>query len=104
VVEIPPVMPPDAAGALDLYQARAVIDGRDFGVREFHASGALLKQQYSVVFRLIRRDRLETVSADTFAIQPGPADVVLEGDPSDDGLSGVLSAALREIARLKGSR
>jgi hypothetical protein len=42
VVEIPPVMPPDAAGALDFYQARAVIDGRDFGVREFHASGALL--------------------------------------------------------------
>ena len=56
VVEIPPLIPSGSAAAVDLYEARAVIDGSDFRIREFHASGALLKQPYTVTFRLIHRE------------------------------------------------
>jgi len=106
VIEIPPVVPKGNAATLDLYQARAVIDGQDFRIREFEASGALLKQPYTVSFRLIRRDLLSpaSVSPEEFAIQAAPGDVVLEGEASDEPLTDVLNAALRELGRLKAGR
>jgi hypothetical protein len=103
VIEIPAVIPNGSAATLDLYQARAVIDERDFRIREFSASGALLKQPYSLSFRLISRDALppSSVSAEEFAIHAAPGDIVLEGEASDEPLSDVLNTALREIGRLK---
>jgi hypothetical protein len=103
VIEIPAVVPNGAAATLDLYQARAVIDGRDFRIREFEATGALLKQPYSLSFRLIRRELMSAaaVPPEEFAIHPAPEDVVLEGEGSDEPLMDVLNTALREIGRLK---
>ena len=51
VIQMPPVAPKTGAGTFDLYQARAVIDAGDFRIQEFEASGALLKQPYSVSFK-----------------------------------------------------
>ena len=104
VVEIPPVIPSGGAAALDIYQARTVIDGTDFRIREFQANGALLKQPFTVSFRLIRRELSESVPPEAFSIEPAPGDEVLEGEPSDEPWVDVLGAALREIARLKANR
>ena len=106
VIEIPAVVPNGNAAALDLYHARVLIDGRDFHVRQFEASGALLKQPYSVSFTLIRQDVLSpsSVTAEEFAIVAAPGDVVLESEASDEPLTDVLHTALRELGRLKAAR
>lgn len=104
VVEIPPLIPSGSAAAVDLYEARAVIDGSDFRIREFHASGALLKQPYTVTFRLIHREEGSAVPPESFAIQPGPGDVVLQAEPSGEPWTDALGAALREISRLRAGR
>ena len=103
-MEIPPVVPSGAAAAVDIYEARAVIDGNDFRIRQFHARGSLLKQPYAISFQLIRREMTDEAAPDDFSIQTGPADLVLEGDPLDEPGTDVLRAALREIARLKANR
>ena len=55
IVEIPPVTPPPTA-TLDLYSARAVISGSDFRIQEFEATGALLRQPFSVSVKLRTHD------------------------------------------------
>ena len=55
VIQIPTVTPAGGASMVDLYQARVVIDGNDFGIRELEASGTMFKQPYNVSFKLIRR-------------------------------------------------
>jgi hypothetical protein len=106
IVEIPAVVPSGPGAALDLYQARAVIDGRDFRIQEFDASGALLKQPYTVSFRLIRREALSSgsVGDDAFTIPASAGDVVLDGEASDEPWVDVLTTALREIGRLTANR
>ena len=105
IVEMPPVAPRANGVTLDLYQARAVIDGSDFHIEAFEASGALLKQPYSVSFKLIRRDvrPSSSVPATEFEIQPGPEDVILDGGPSDHPVVGLLATVLREVGRLRGN-
>jgi len=105
VIQMPPATTNAAAGMIDLYQARAVIDARDFRLQEFQASGALLKQPYSLSFKLLRRVVREAseVSPDEFAIPAGPGDVVLEGEATSDPLSDVITTVLRELGRLKGN-
>jgi hypothetical protein len=104
VVEMPRVTPASTAAVLDLYHARAVIDERDYRIREFEASGALLKQPYSVSFRLIRRSVRPSaeVSPDEFRLPVTAADVVLSGETAQDPLTDVLTVALREIGRARG--
>ncbi len=104
VIQMPAVTSNAAAGMIDLYQARAVIDARDFRMVEFQASGALLKQPYSLSFKLLRRTvrQASEVPADEFAIHPGPGDVVLEGEATTDPVSDVITTVLRELGRLKG--
>jgi hypothetical protein len=106
VVDIPAVVPSGPGAALDIYQARAVIDGRDFRIQEFDASGALLKQPYTVSFRLIRREALSagSVPDDAFTISASAGDVVLDGEASDEPWVDVLTTALREIGRLTVNR
>jgi hypothetical protein len=103
VVELPSVVPKGSAAVLDLYSARAVIDGQDFRVREFKASGAILKQPYDVTFRLISQEQVapEKLDAGTFAIQPGPDDVVLDGDVTDAPFTDVLDVVFKEVGRLR---
>jgi hypothetical protein len=104
VIQIPPVTPKAGVGVLDLYQARAVIDAGDFHLKEFEASGALLKQPYTVSFKVIRQSlRPATqVSPDEFEIQTAPGDVVLEGEATSDPMADVLGTVLKELGRSKG--
>ena len=105
VIQMPPVTPKaGAAGVFDLYRARAVIDARDFRLREFEASGALLKQPYTVSVKLIRQVTRQSaeVSPAEFEIQPGPDDVVFEGEATNDPIFDMMGAMLRELGRTKG--
>jgi hypothetical protein len=104
MIQIPQVTSKAAAGIVDLYQARAVIDASDFHITEFEASGALLKQPYNVSFRLLRQTtrRPADVSPTAFEIQAGPGDVVLEGEATNDPLQDVVGTVLRELGRIKG--
>ena len=101
VVEMPPVTPRSSVAMFDLYHARAVIDERDFRIQEFEASGAVLKQPYSVTFKLIRRSVRASaeVPAEEFAIAAGPEDVVLAGNAEHDPVTDVLTTVLRELGR-----
>jgi hypothetical protein len=103
VVETPAVAPRPSAAMLDLYHARAVIDERDFRIQEFEASGLLLKQAYSVTFKLIRRSVRPSaeVPAEEFDLTSGPGDVVLAGASEHDPLTDVLTTVLRELGRVR---
>jgi hypothetical protein len=103
VVEMPAVTPASNAAVLDLYRARAVVDGTDFRIEEFEASGALLRQPYSVSFRLINRSSRPSagVAAEEFALTAGPGDVVLSGATEVDPVSDVVTTLVRELARAK---
>jgi hypothetical protein len=104
LIEIPPVTPKEGAGMFDLYQARAVIDARDFRIQEFAASGTLLRQPYSVTFKLTRELRRQSadVAPAEFDIPAGSGDVVLEGEGANEPFSDVLLTVLRELGRIKG--
>ena len=104
VIQIPTVTSASGAGIVDLYQARVVIDGNDFGIRELDASGTMFKQPYNVSFKLIRRALRPAadVPAAEFAIPVRPGDLVLKGDATNDPVSDVLGTVLRELGRLKG--
>jgi hypothetical protein len=101
VVEMPPVTPASSAAMFDLYRARAAIDERDYRIQEFEASGSLLKQPYSVTFRLIQRAVRPSseVPAEEFMIAAGPGDVVLAGQAEHDPVTDVLTTALRELGK-----
>ena len=68
------------------------------------ASGSLLKQPYTVEFRLIRQSvRPSTeVAPEEFTIAAGPGDVVLAGDSESDPVTDVLTTVLRELGRVRG--
>jgi hypothetical protein len=84
---------------LDVFSARAVIDGGDFTIREFHAAGQVLKQPFDLSFRLIQQVKAAAVSPGSFDITPGPDDVVLEGPSSGDPLHEGIDIVLRELGR-----
>ena len=104
VIEIPPVPPRDGAATLDLYRARAVVrSDEDFRIDEFEASGALLKQPFSVSFKLLRREvwGAEGVPASAFEIPRGPGDIVLQGVSSDEPVGELLTTLVRGLAIAK---
>lgn len=101
VVETPQVKPSGAAATLDLYHARAVISAEDFRIHEFEGTGALLKQPFSVSFRLIEQ-RVIAASAADFSLEPGPNDVVLNGVAGDGPLEELLTTVVREMERTGG--
>jgi hypothetical protein len=105
VIQIPTITPASGASVVDLYQARVVIDGGDFRIRELEASGMMFKVPYSLSFKLIRRVTrpASQVGPNEFAILPQPGDVILKGDATNDPISDVLGTVLRELGRLKGN-
>jgi hypothetical protein len=105
IIEMPPVTPATSAAIFDLSHARVVIDGRDFRLLEFEASGSVLKQPYSASFRLIRRTvrPAAAVPPEEFMIPAGPGDVVLSGESGVDPITDVLTVVLRELGRVKSS-
>jgi hypothetical protein len=103
IVEIPPVTPTTPATTLDLFSARAVISGSDFRIQEFAATGTMLKQPFSVSVKLRTHDYVGgTATAESFEIQPGPDDVVLEGVAAEDPVTELMTTVLRELGRARG--
>jgi hypothetical protein len=102
VIEVPPVAATNAAATLDLHRARTVVSASDFRIQEFEAAGTLLKQPFSISFRLLQHvvlSGLVQMSPDPFELQTAPGDVVLQGAPSDHPFDEMLTAVIRELAR-----
>jgi len=103
IVEIPAVTTSTPAATLDLFTARAVISGSDFRIQEFEATGTILRQPFSVSVKLRTHDYVGgTASAATFEIEPGPDDVVLEGQAAEDPMTELMTTVLRELGRARG--
>jgi hypothetical protein len=103
IVEIPPMTPTNATATLDLFSARAVISGSDFRIQEFEATGTMLRQPFSMSAKLRTHEYVGgAATADSFAITPGPNDVVLEGEAAEDPLTELMTTVLRELGRARG--
>jgi hypothetical protein len=99
IVETPTVASHDAAAAtLDLYHARTVISAEDFRIHEFEGSGTLLRQPFSVSFRLLEQTVVPAASAN-FSLEPGADDVVIDGTPGEGPIEELLTAIVREAGR-----
>jgi len=104
VVEMPPVTPTTTAATLDLHRARAVVSATDFRIREFEASGTLLKQPFAISFKLLQHLVLSgnvQMTPDPFELLPGPGDVVLEGVAAEHPFEELLTTLARELARAR---
>ena len=101
IIDIPPVTPKNPAATLDIFGARAVISGTDFRIQEFEATGSLLKQPFSVSLKLRMQEYLGGQTP-SFDIEPGPDDVVLEGEAGDDPVSELMTTVLRELGQARG--
>jgi hypothetical protein len=99
LVEMPAVQARSSAAVLELFSARAVIDADDFRILEFDASGSILRQPYSMSFKLLRRTVRPSaeVSAEEFAAPTVDGDVVIEARADNDPMTDVLTALVREI-------
>jgi hypothetical protein len=103
VVEIPPVTPQNPSATLDLFSARAVISGTDFRIQEFTATGTMLRQPFSVSVKLRTHEYIGgAVTNESFAITPGPDDVVIEGQADEDPITELITTVLRELGRARG--
>jgi hypothetical protein len=99
VVETPAVVSRDAAAVtLDLHHARTVISAEDFRIHEFEGSGMLLRQPFSVSFKLLEQTVVAAGNAN-FALEPGPGDVAIDGTPGDGPIEELLTAIVREAGR-----
>ena len=104
IVEIPPVTPQTSTTTLDLISARAVISGTDFRIQEFNATGTILRQPFSVSVKLRTHEYIGGAATDdSFAITPGPDDVVLEGQADEDPVTELMTTVLRELGRARGN-
>jgi hypothetical protein len=101
IVDVPPVMPANPAATLDIFGARAVISAQDYRILEFQATGTVLKQPFSVSVNLLAQEYIGGASP-SFAIEPAPGDVVLEGEAGDDPITELLTTVLRELGRARG--
>jgi hypothetical protein len=103
-IEVPQVSAANTSAVWDLSHAEVLIDAKDFRIREFSASGTLLKQPYSISYRLIARTVVSAVQPEVFVVPSEPGEIVLAGDGTASPGTDVFFASLRELARLKGQR
>jgi hypothetical protein len=105
VIEVPAVTAsPGAATPLDLHRARVVVAGSDFHIRELDAAGTLLRQPFSVSFKLLRRAVRPPgdVAAAEFEIPRRMDDVVLEGTAEAEPVRELVTTIVRELASARG--
>jgi hypothetical protein len=95
--------PQNPTATLDLFSARTVISATDFRIQEFTATGTMLRQPFSVSVKLRTHEYIGgAVSDESFAITPGPDDVVLEGQADEDPVTELMTTVLRELGRARG--
>jgi len=103
-IEVPRVTGPGSNPVWDLTEARVLIDGRDFHIKEFFVRGSFLKRDYSMSFKLITRLQAATTNGDTFEVPHQPNEIVITGEGSAVPAHDVVMLALRELTRLKTGR
>jgi hypothetical protein len=101
VVETPAVASRDGVATLDLSHARTVISAEDFRIHEFEGSGTLLRQPFSVSFKLLEQTVVAAADAN-FSLEPGPDDVAIDGTPGDGPVEELLTAIVRDAGRAAG--
>jgi hypothetical protein len=102
IVETPTITPRDgAATTLDLHHARTVIGADDFRIHQFEGTGTLLRQPFSVSFKLLEQTVVAAADAN-FSLEPGPDDVMIEGTPGDGPIEELLTAIVRDGGRAGG--
>jgi hypothetical protein len=103
-IEVPQVSADNISAVWDLNHAQVLIDAKDFRITEFSASGTLLKQPYSISYRLIAHTVVSAVQPEVFVVPSEPGEIVLAGDGTASPTSDVFFASLRELARMKAQR
>ena len=104
VIEIPAANGTPSAATMELQQARAVVNGADFRLQAFEATGTIFRQPLSVSYKLLRQQvrNPADVPATEFQIQPGATDVLLRGDPSNHPPGEFVTTIVRELAAARG--
>lgn len=101
VIEMPSLPRPPTSVPLEVDQARVIIDGTDFRVRQFTARGVLLGQPFDVAFTLLSQVKAATLAPEDWEIPQGDDDVVIEGEGTGDALGDPMAVVLRELAKTR---
>jgi hypothetical protein len=101
VIELPEAPAAPAGAPLVLNRARVEIDGRDFRVRDFSATGTMLGLPFDASFTLITQIKAANLAPGDWEIEIGPDDVVIEG-AGEGEFSDSTRIVLRELGRRIG--
>ena len=104
VIEIPAANGTPSAATMELQRARAVVNGADFRLQAFEATGTIFRQPLSVSYKLLRQQvrNPADVPVTEFQIQPGDHDILLRGDPSNQPPGEFVTTIVRELAAARG--
>jgi hypothetical protein len=100
-VEVPHASAPGTSSVWDLSEARVLIDARDYHIVEFAVRGTLLKQAYSMSYKLLTHSITASVPATTFDVPTQAGEIVIKGAGSTVPTHDIVVLALRELTRLK---
>src|SRR4029079_6831333 len=103
-VEVPHASAPGTNPVWDLSEARVLIDARDYRVVEFPVRGTLLKQSYSMSYKLLNHTIAASLKADAFEVPKQTGEIEITGDGSTVPSHDVVVLALRELTKLKQDR
>jgi hypothetical protein len=103
IVELPPVTDAKQSGLWALTRARVVIDASEFQILELSAAGSYLGEEFSIAFRLRRRQSWSSgeVPPDAFELPGVDAATIIDGVGSKEVGRDLLASALRELARAR---
>jgi hypothetical protein len=103
VVELPPVRERKTSPLWMLDRARVVIDASGFQILELSAAGSYLEDEFSIAFRLRRRQAWSSgeVPPEAFEVPGVAAATVIEGAGTEEVGRDLLAGALRELARAR---
>ena len=103
-VEVPHASAPGTNPVWDLSEARVLIDARDYRIIEFAVRGTMLKQSYSMSYKLLNHTIAASLKADAFEVPKQTGEIVIKGDGSTVPTHDVVVLALRELTKLKQDR
>jgi len=103
-VEVPHASAPGTNPVWDLSEARVLIDARDYRIVEFAVRGTMLKQSYSMSYKLLNHTIAASLKADAFEVPKQTGEIVIKGDGSTVPTHDVVVLALRELTKLKQDR
>jgi hypothetical protein len=100
-IEVPHVSAGSTNAVWDLTHALVLIDGADYSITEFTATGTFLKQPYSLSYKLVSHSVVSSVDPGTFDVPSEPGEIVIAGDGTSNPATDVFLSAMRELTRLK---